>query len=321
MLPVTSLSSSRPVRSRTSAAAALLAAVLLSVAACGSSGGNSGESPAPAAGPQSGAASTGGAGNTGSSGSLNIAAPPNVKSAGVLKVCADIVYPPYTFMQDNKPVGIDVDLANTLAGGMGVHVEWVQTAFPGIVGALQGGKCDAIVNGINGTPEHAKVIAQVAYLRDTQGFLTKKGNPAHINSLEDLQGKSIATQLGSSTATYLEGLNKKFRSEGKTPMKLTTLPQDTAAFSAVLTGRVDAYFQDGPVLGYYAKKYPEVEVLPLVANPQTVVVGIRKDDTALNDAVTQGVKQMYKLDMMQSIAKKWGATSVNFLPDMPGPTS
>lgn len=303
-----------PWRWRVGGGVALTASLLLVITACGNSeGGSAGSTGASV---QQSNTATGSPAAT-----FKLTPPPDIKSSGLFKICADIVYPPYTFKKDNQTVGIDADVANTLAKAMGVTVQWEQTAFPDIVGALQGSKCDAIINGINGTAAHAKVIAQVSYLQDTKGFITKKGNPEHISTLNDLAGKTVATQLGSSTATYLEGLNKTFESEGKTPLKITTLPQDTAAFSAVLTGRVDTYFQDLPVLGYYARNYSQVTVLPISVNPQTNVVGIRKNDSALIAAVNDGVNQMYKLGIMQSIAKKWGDPASNLLPNMPGPTS
>lgn len=304
-----------PRRAALGGASALVVSVLLTVSACSSSGQASSDhsSAQPTAGTQ--AAPSGSA----SADTFTLSAPERIKSAGKLTICADIVYPPYTFMENNKPTGIDVDFANALTNAMGVKVEWLQTGYVGIFGALQGRKCDVIINGINGEADHDKVMAQIPYLQDTKGFLTKKGNPANIKTLDDVAGKSVATQLGSTTAAYLETLNKKFQSEGKTPVKVVTLPQDTAAFSAVLTGKVDAYFQDGPVLGYYANKYSDVEVLPLTVNPQTVVVGLRKDDTALVDVVTQGIRKMYELGLIQQIAKKWGDPPANLLQDMPGP--
>lgn len=306
-----------PRRAGLAGTAVLVTSVLLATAACSSSGNASSGPPADHTSAGSQPATTGTAGAD----AFTLTPPERIKSAGKLTICADIVYPPYTFMENNKPTGIDVDFANALTEAMGVKVEWLQTGYVGIFGALQGRKCDVIINGINGEADHDKVMAQIPYLQDTKGFLTKKGNPANIKTLDDVAGKSVATQLGSTTAAYLETLNKKFQGEGKSPVKIVTLPQDTAAFSAVLTGKVDAYFQDGPVLGYYANKYSDVEVLPLTVNPQTVVVGLRKDDTALVNVVTQGIHRMYELGLIQQIAKKWGDPPANLLPDMPGPKS
>ncbi len=290
---------------------ALLCTALLTVAACGGSGGES------ATGDQTPVSDPSGT----TAEPFVLTAPPAVKAAGKLKVCADISYPPFTFMENDHPTGIDIDFANALTKAMGVTPEWLQTGYVGIFAALQGKKCDAIINGINGEPEKQQQMAQIPYMRTTKAFLTKKGNPAGITSVDDLPGKSIATQLGSSTQVFLAGMNKDFKAAGKKPMKLVTLPQDTAAFSAVSSGRVDAYFQDRPVIGYYASKYDNVEILPIVVAPQTVVVGMRKGDTELAAAVTKGIKKMYELGLMQKIIKKWGSGPENFVSGMPGPTS
>lgn len=248
---------------------------------------------------------------------FTLTAPADVKSAGALSICADITYPPYTFTENNKPTGFDVDMANTLAKAMGVRAEFHQTGFPGIIGALQGKKCDIIINGMNGTADHAKVINQVPYLQDSQGFITKQGSPIQIKSLDDLAGKSVVTQLGSSNAVYLENLSKTFVAAGKPAIKITTLAQNPLAFEAVLSGRADVFYQDRPVLGYYSTKFPgQVTFADLSVNPQTVVIGLRKDEQALTDTLQQGVKQMYKLGLMQKIAAKWGVQPGNFLPGM-----
>ncbi len=298
-----------PSLNRTTGTAVLAAALVVLLASCGSSSSNSSSTPGASGKP----------GGTNSANSFTLAAPPSVASAGALRVCADITYPPFTFLENNTPTGIDVDVANALATAMGVKPQWIQTGYQGIVGALQGGKCDVIVNGINGSPEQGKQISQVTYMQDTKGFIVKQGNPDNVQSVNDFAGKSVATQQGGSTAEYLDGLNKQFVAAGKPPMTIVALPQDTAAFASVIGGRVNSYFQDGPVLAYYAQKYPAVEVLPISVAPQTNVIGIRLNDTALTQAATEGIKQMYALGIMSNIFKKWNLLPANYLPDMPGP--
>lgn len=252
-----------------------------------------------------------------SGGAFTLSAPADTKAAGVLNICADITYPPYTFMENNQPTGFDVDMADALAGAMGVEAKFHQTGFPGIIGALQGKKCDVIINGMNGTTDHAKVINQVPYLQDSQGFITKQGSSIHIASLDDLAGKTVVTQLGSTNAVYLQDLNKKFATAGKAAIKITTLAQNPLAFEAVLSGRADVFYQDRPVLGYYSTKFPgQVTFADLSVNPQTVVIGLRKDEQALTDTLQQGVKEMYQRGILQKIAAKWGIQPGNYLPGM-----
>lgn len=286
----------------TTAAAAVLASLTLALTSCSSSSPSSNASSVPN-------------GTSAAEGSA-IAAPADIKKAGVVTFCADLTYPPLTFMENNTPTGIDVDLANALTGLMGVKAKFQQTGFPDIIGALQTGKCDAIMNGMNGTEKRGKEIAMVPYLEDGHGFAVAKSNPKNIATLDDLAGKSVATQLGSSDQQYLEELSKQFAAAGKKTINIVTFPQDTAAFAALGTGRVDAFFQDLLVLGYYAQKYSDtVEIAKVSTNNQPIVIGVRKNNTDLISAFEKALGQIYKDGKVIDVAKKWGVPDLNLLQD------
>ena len=289
-------------RGLTVAVACVFASLALVLAGCSSSGSTS-----------PGAATHNPNGATGAAGS-GIAAPADVQKAGVVTFCADLSYPPLTFMENNKPSGIDVDLADALTALMGVKARFQQTGFPDIIGALQTSKCDAIMNGMNGTEQRGKEIAMVPYLEDGHGFAVAKSNPKNISALEDLAGKSVAAQLGSSDQQYLQDLSKQFTGEGKKAINIVTFPQDTAAFAALGTGRVDAFFQDLLVLGYYAQKYSDaVQISDVSTNNQPIVIGVRKNDPELVAAFEKGLGQLYKNGTVNDVAKKWGIPDANLL--------
>ncbi len=60
-------------------------------------------------------------------GVIKVRAYDDIIASGVLKVAMYENFPPYSFMDDGKPRGVDVDLANTLAKALGLSVEvlWV----------------------------------------------------------------------------------------------------------------------------------------------------------------------------------------------------
>ena len=55
-------------------------------------------------------------------------------------------------------IGFEVDVAKKLAGDMGVRVEFVPTAWEGIIQALVAGRFDVIISGMSITPERALVV-------------------------------------------------------------------------------------------------------------------------------------------------------------------
>ena len=60
-------------------------------------------------------------------GVIKVRAYDDIVASGVLKVAMYENFPPYSFIEDGKPRGADVDLANTLAKALGLEVEvlWV----------------------------------------------------------------------------------------------------------------------------------------------------------------------------------------------------
>lgn len=260
-------------------------------------------------------ASAPGTSTGGADGSFSLTAPADVKKAGALSICADITFPPMTFMKDNQPTGFDVDVADRIASAMGVTAQFHQTGFPNIIGALQGGKCNMIINGMSYTPERAKQVSMVAYLQDAVGFITQVKNPAKINGIDDLSGKRVAVQVGGVGLIAMQDVNKELAAKGLPKATLVNFTQDPSAFEAVISKKVDAFAQDQYVMAYYESKFPgQVEQLDLSVHPQTAVISVRKDETELISALKEGVAHLYETGEMTQLVKKWGITENDLLP-------
>ena len=77
------------------------------------------------------------------------------KTSGVLMVGAEIGYPPMEYKADNglDNIGFDIDVATTIAGLLGLEVEFVDTAWDGIFFGLEKGEYDIIISSVSITPE------------------------------------------------------------------------------------------------------------------------------------------------------------------------
>jgi polar amino acid transport system substrate-binding protein len=243
-------------------------------------------------------------------GGTSITAPANISSAGMLVFCSDITYPPEEFYQGTKPVGSDIEIGAEIARRMGVKAQFDNTGFDGIIPALLGKKCDAIISGMNDTPERQKQVAFVDYIKVGQSFMVKKGNPENITGLPSLAGKSASVEVGTTNKDYLDQQSKKLKAQGKKPIDVVTFPKDTDAANALKTGKVDAYFGDAPVVAYYIQKDPASFTFggsPI--NPILVGIAIRKSDTELQAAVKKAVDAMYADGTMANLLKKWQLSS------------
>jgi polar amino acid transport system substrate-binding protein len=267
----------------------MLALPALVAAGCGSSNSNSSGGPA----------TTGG--GTQAAGS-QIQAPGDVASAGKLLFCSDITYPPEEFFQGTKPAGSDIDIGDEIAKRMGVTAQFDNTGFDGIIAALLSNKCDAIISGMNDTPERAKTVDFVDYISVGQSLMVPHGNPEGITGLQDLAGKSVSVEVGTTNKDFLEAASEKL------PQKIDVVafPKDTDAANALKTGKVDAYFGDSPVVAYYIAQDPSSFSFggsPI--NPIPVGIAVKKDNSELRDAIARAVHAMYADGTMNKILSQW----------------
>jgi polar amino acid transport system substrate-binding protein len=182
--------------------------------------------------------------------------PDDIKTAGKLIWCVDVSYPPEESYQADGTTaeGSDIDIAMDIGKRFGVTSEIDNTGFDGIIPALLGNKCNLIISGMNDTPERAKKVDFVDYLKVGQGLLVPAGNPKGIKTLEDLSGKAVAVQLGTTNKDALDVASKALVAAGKPKIDILTFQKDTDAFQQLNLGRVDAYSGDSPVCAYYASK-------------------------------------------------------------------
>src|SRR5881296_480317 len=219
---------------------------------------------------------------TTTSGGASIPAPSSIKSAGTLVFCSDITYPPEESYKagTTTPEGSDIDIGSDIARRMGVKARFDNTGFDGIIAALLAKKCDAIISGMNDTPERRKQVAFVDYLKVGQSFMVRAGNPAHITGIASLAGKSASVETGTTNKDFLDAQSKKLQSQGKKAIKVVTFPKDTDAANALKTDKVDAYFGDAPVVAYYIEKDPKSFAIGgSPVNPISIGIAIVKSDT------------------------------------------
>ena len=227
-------------------------------------------------------------------------------AAKQLVFCSDVSYPPEEFVQGGKSVGSDIDIAADVARRLGMTSKIQNTGFDGIIAALLAKKCDAVISGMNDTPERRKQVAFVDYLKVGQSFMVRAGNPAHITGIASLAGKSASVETGTTNKDYLDAQSKQLQAQGKKAIKVVTFPKDTDAANALKTDKVDAYFGDAPVVAYYIEKDPKsFSIGGTPVNPIPIGIAIRKSDTELESAATKAVAAMYADGTMNTILVRW----------------
>src|SRR2546421_8918528 len=129
-----------------------------------------------------------------------------IKSRGVLLWGADAEGgAPYVYSDPNKPeqlIGFECDLADALAGKLGVRARMVQNQWDQLIPALERGNFDIILNGLEITADNQQHIAlSLPYFIYAQQIVTRKETEG-LARIEDLKGKPAGV-LSSSVAQRL----------------------------------------------------------------------------------------------------------------------
>lgn len=198
-----------------------------------------------------------------------------IKKRGVLKVGMDIFQP--WAMKDKKGelIGFEIDVATRLAEDMGVKVEFVPTAWSGIIPALLTGKFDVIIGGMGITAQRAlQVNFSNPYDFSGMSIVAHKKLAAGFDSLEDFNSADVqvAVKLGTTAVTAA----KKYLPKAKLRM-FDTEPQ---AYQELRNGNVHAVVGNAPRPAYEAVDYSDTLFLPIKSTFTKEPIGfaMRKGD-------------------------------------------
>jgi polar amino acid transport system substrate-binding protein len=243
------------------------------------------------------------------SGVVQAASAPAAPAAKTLLFCSDISYPPEEFVQGGKTLGSDIDIATEVARRIGMTAKFANTGFDGIIAALLSNKCDAIISGMNDTPERAKSVSFVDYLDVGQSLIGKRGNPLHIETPLDVCGRTAGAQVATTNLQTLQKFDKQCKAKGKPAIKIISFKEDPLGVIALATGHIDVYETDSPPAVWYTTKNTSVQIVGKPIAPQPVGIAVAPKNTALKAKIQTAINGMYRDGTMKRILAKWKMTA------------
>ena len=240
---------------------------------------------------------------------------------GKLVICSDIPYPPQEFFDaSGNATGSDIDIGGEIAKRLGLAPQIQNSVFDTIIAALTGGKCDVIISAQNITADRIKQVDMIPFFQAGQSFVVAVGNPKNIKAQDDLCGKAIGAETGTTEADYLsgsgdykgQGLSAACTAKGKPAIDVKSYAKDSDALLALQTGKVDAYFADSPVAGYYTVQHADqfqLSGLTLGVALEGISVQNNPGHKDLVMAVQQALVSMINDGTYMTILKKYGDES------------
>ena len=225
-----------------------------------------------------------------------------IQKQGVIRVGMSTFVP--WAMKDKKGnlVGFEIDVARKLADDMGVKIEFVPTAWSGIIPALLTGKFDVIIGGMGITPKrNLKVNFTIPYDYSGMSMVAHKVRAKGFTSLDDFNKKdvSVAARMG----TTAEQAARKYMPNAT----LKLFENEGQALQELNLGRVHAVVSSAPMPIFHALKYPDKLFVPLKENFTREPIGfaIRKGDHDALNYLNNWVLNMHAQGFLKEKKAYW----------------
>lgn len=214
-------------------------------------------------------------------------------------VATDSSFVPFEFDEDGEHVGFDIDIVNGIAEEVGFDVNLKITNFDGIIPGLQTGAFDIAIAGITITEERKETVDFTSPYYKSGTRIGVPVDNTDINSMEDLEGKTVASRLGSAPLEYLQ--------ENVPTANVLPFEQLDQMYLAVEGGTADALLYDAPNVEYYIATTGEgtLKAVGDLYEAQEYGIAISKENDALVEAMNQALATMIDDGRYAETYEKW----------------
>lgn len=229
-------------------------------------------------------------GNNNADGDKDVNANAESQESNVLKVGTNAEFAPFEYINEEDGTtieGFDIDLINAIAADQGMTVEMENLEFDGLVMALQNGSIDAAIAGMSVTPERVEQVDFTETYYDAGLNIAVAIDDDSIASEEDLAGKVVTAQQGTTGADKAMELQ-----EAGVVADVKLLANINVCMMALANGEVDAVIMDIPVNNKYVAAHPdEVKIAAefVVEEPEQFAIAVAKGNTELLEKLDAGL--------------------------------
>lgn len=221
-----------------------------------------------------------------------------------LKVGTSADFPPFEYIEivDGEDViaGFDIDLMKEIGKELNMEVEFENITFDGLVDAVNTNKIDLAISGMNPTPKRLKKVNfSDAYYYASQTLLVKD-DAEDITTVEQLDGKIIGSQLGSTSDDVIS----EYEADGVEVKKYDLVPD---AVQDLKNGRIDGVIVEDAIAGEMVNQIDGIKmVVPeefkVDAEPFGIVLSKENED--LLEKVNAALKSIIESGKYDELLKK-----------------
>ena len=231
----------------------------------------------------------------------------DVQRTGDLIVATNAEFKPYEYIENNQIIGIDMDIMQAVCDELGMNLVIENMAFDSILPAIQSGKAAVGAAGMTVTEDRKKNVdfsdsyttsKQVIIVNDEKSPVSNNA----ITSVDDLLGKNIGVQLGTTGDTFATDYEK----DGTANLERYTKAAD--AIQALNQNKIDCVIIDEqPALSFVALN-SNLAILEEEFAVEEYALCVKKGNTELLNKINEALKKLKADGTLDKIATNYIGT-------------
>ena len=236
-----------------------------------------------------------------------------IRQRGKVIVATEAALEPFEFVREGRIVGYNKEILDYVVAGLGVPVEQLNLPFQGILPGLIAHKFDFVATSVAISEERAKRYAYTRPIGSFDQAVVVRAGDERIKTMDDLNGRVIATQLASSAQPVLEALERQLQARGGSgfaELKLFTAYPET--FVALDSAQVDAIVVASTSAAVLMKKMPGEYALAARLGDEAYLAWVtRPQDLELRDFINTRIDELRANGKLKELQLKWFGFEMN----------
>lgn len=192
-------------------------------------------------------------------------------------------FEPFEYHDGDKIVGFDVEIAKAIAAKTGKELKIEDMTFDTLIVGLNNKQMDFIAAGMSVTDERkTQVDFSEPYFKSKQMIIVK-ADDSSIAKAEDLKGKKVGVQLGTTGDLFVSG------TEGVSVVQFDKAP---LAVMDLKNGKVDAVVIDAEPAKKLVEGQSDIKVLDAPFVEEEYAIAVKKGDTELLKTINETIKEL-----------------------------
>lgn len=214
----------------------------------------------------------------------------------VITMATSADFEPYEYYENDKIVGIDIDIMNAVCEKIDMQLQPEDMSFDSVIGAAQTGKADIAMSGITITEDRKNMVDfTIPYTSTTQSIIVAQGSA--ITAKADLKDKKIGVQINTTGDTQV--------TEEFGDAAVDRYQNGALAVESLKNGKVDCVVIDGEVAKALVDANEGLEIIADAYSIEEYAIALQKGNTELLNKINGALEELLADGTIDEIIAKY----------------